>query len=144
MRTTSFGLFLTAFISACTFAATAHAVLTPLAYYHLGESDPGAVAGGSVTTAVESLGLTPGRDMFVVGSATGVKYSSDVPDYGTSTLTVQFDSSDAYLSTDATPWYSGTGGFRWGAEMFLKPDASLQGVSSVFFQNVNADFNSIE
>jgi hypothetical protein len=123
------------------FAATAHAVLTPLAYYHLGESDPGAVAGGSVTTAVESLGLTAGRDMFVVGSATGVKYSSDVPDYGTSTLSVQFDNSDAYLSTDATPWYSGTGGFRWGAEMFLKPDASLQGVSSIFFQNGNADFN---
>jgi hypothetical protein len=122
-------------------AAPVQAVLQPLAYYHLGESDPGAVAGGLVTTTVESLGLTPNRDMTVAGDPAGISYSSDTPDYTTSTLSVQFNNSDPYLFTEATPWYQGTGGFRWGAEMFVKPDASMNGVSSIFFQNGNADFN---
>lgn len=120
---------------ACSHALPAHAVLNQLAYYHLGEADAGAAAGGSVSTTVDSLGLTPGVDMTPLFGSSALKYSSDKPSFTSSTLSIAFDAGDETLNSTATPWYSGTGSFRWGMEVFLKPDASMAGRESVFFTN---------
>lgn len=116
-------------------SAPVEAALNPLAFYHLGESDAGAVPGGTVSTTVESLGLTPGIDMTPFNGTTTLKYSSDTPPDIVSTRSIAFDDGDEALFSTATPWYAGTGGFRWGMEAFLKPDASLAGTESVFFTN---------
>lgn len=116
-------------------ALPAQAALNPLAFYHLGEADAGAVAGGPVATTIESLGLTPGIDMTPFLGTTDLTYSSDTPPSITSTRSIAFDAGDEFLSTTATKWYEGTGGFRWGMEMFLKPDASLAGKETIFFGN---------
>jgi hypothetical protein len=116
-------------------AAPAHAALNQLAYYHLGESDAGAAAGGTVSTTVESLGLTPGVDMTPLLSTTDLKYSSDTPTGITSSLSIAFDGGQESLFSTATLWYPGGGNFRWGMEAFLKPDPSLAGTESVFFTN---------
>ena len=120
---------------ACSYALPAHAVLNQLAYYHLGEADAGAVAGGSVSTTVDSLGLTPGVDMTPLFGSSDLKYSSDKPSFTSSTLSIAFDAGDETLTSTATKWYEGTGSFRWGMEVFLKPDASMAGTESVFFTN---------
>lgn len=116
-------------------ALPAHAVLNQLAFYHLGEADAGAAAGGSVAATVDSLGLTPGVDMTPLLGTNALKYSSDKPSFSTSTLSIAFDAGDETLNSTATAWYSGTGSFRWGMEVFMKPDASMAGRESVFFTN---------
>lgn len=116
-------------------ASPARAALNQLAFYHLGEADAGAAAGGTVTTTVDSLGITPGIDMTPLLGTNALKYSSDKPAYSTSTLSVAFDAGDETLNSTATAWYSGTGGFRWGMEVFMKPDASMAGRESIFFTN---------
>jgi hypothetical protein len=113
----------------------AHGALNPLAFYHLGDADPGAAAGGAVANTVESLGLTTGIDMAPAFASNDLKYSSDKPSFLSSTLSIAFDDGVEHLISPATPWYQGTGGFRWGMEVFLKPDPSLAGTESVFFTN---------
>jgi hypothetical protein len=122
-------------ISTLGLALPARAALNPLAFYHLGEADAGATVGGPVSTTVESLGLTPGVDMAPFLGTADLKYSSDTPPSITSTRSIVFDAGDEFLGTTATKWYEGTGGFRWGMEMFLKPDASLAGKETIFFGN---------
>lgn len=117
------------------YARTSHAVLNQLAFYHLGEADAGAAAGGAVVTTVDSLGLRPDIDMTPLLGTDALKYSSDKPSFSTSTMSISFDAGDETLSSIATPWYSGTGGFRWGMEVFMKPDASMAGRESIFFTN---------
>ncbi|MBL9165746.1 MAG: PEP-CTERM sorting domain-containing protein [Planctomycetaceae bacterium] len=113
----------------------AYAVLNPLAYYHLGEDDAGATTGGTVVTTVDSLGLTPGIEMTPLLGSNALKYSSDKPSFLSSTRSITFDASEETLSSVATKWYEGTGSFRWGMEVFLKPDASMAGRESIFFTN---------
>ena len=122
-------------IVVCWLVTPIHAALNQFAFYHLGEADAGAAAGGTVTTTVESLGLTPGIDMTPLLGTTTLKYSSDKPSYSTSTLSIAFDAGDETLNSTATKWYEPTGGFRWGMEVFMKPDASMVGRESVFFTN---------
>ncbi len=117
-------------------AAPAQAVLVPLAFYHLGENDPGATVGDPVSTSIDSLQTTPGKDLLNTSFApTDIIYSDDAPSFSTSTRSVNFVTSEAYLDTTATAWYQSTGAFRWGMEAFIKPDASTQGRKSVFFTN---------
>jgi hypothetical protein len=123
-------------ILAVAFVAPAQAVIVPLAFYHLGENDPGAAVGGPVSTTIDSLQTQPGKDLLNTSFApTDIIYSGDAPDFTTSTRSVNFVTSEAYLDTTATAWYQATGAFRWGMEAFIKPDASTQGRKSVFFTN---------
>lgn len=108
----------------------ATAQLTELAWYRLGEDDPGAVAGGTVETAVESL---EGRDMFSFGDVT---YSDDTPPNILSELSVEFDGEfDNYLRTEATAWHELLPNFRVGMEAWIKVDPSMEGTPTVPFGN---------
>src|SRR3954452_12944503 len=52
---------------------TAHATITVLRHYRLGENDPGAVAGGLATNSLNGVG---GNDLVFTGNSF---YSADVP-----------------------------------------------------------------
>ncbi len=112
------------------------AQLSELAWYRLGESDPGAVAGMDIEETLDKLDADQLRTMTTFGT---VKYSSDTPPGISSTLSASFDGdTDNYLSTTATPWQSQppvAPGFRVGMEAFIKPDPAMEGLVSVPFGN---------
>lgn len=135
MRTVRFWLWSSIFLLGVA-VLPASAQLSELAWYRLGESDPGAVAGMDIEETLDKLDMDQLRTMTTFGAVT---YSSDTPPGISSTLSASFDGdTDNYLSTTATAWQSQppvAPGFRVGMEAFIKPDPSMQGLASVPFGN---------
>lgn len=144
-------------------AGAAHAAVTPMAYYRLGENDPGAVPGGAANPTTEDA--TANSNDLTLGAGTAATYAPGIAtgstlalDPGSQTysrpaftgITDNFGL-EGYLHVDAVgrvvPVLNGNGGTN-GVGFFIGADASPTGlpVFQAFYggqaflpTNVNAD-----
>jgi len=102
----------------CGLAASAHATVTNLVLYHLGEADSGAaVSGPADATTTDSAGS---NNLFLSGSAT---YTAGLG--GSSTLAVHFAGNGSYEGNPASILPASSSLDNFGAEAYVQIDGTV-------------------